>query len=114
VRIGIDDFGVGHSSISHLHELPVQIMKIHGSFVARMMDGGPSPVPAMIAMGHDLGFVTIAEGVEDEAAYRRLGELGCDDGQGYWMARPADAATTSAFLAGPGIVLPAAAGEPRV
>ena len=105
VRIGLDDFGAGHSSLSHLHELPVQVMKIDGSFVRRMMDGGPSPVPAMVAMGHDMGFVTIAEGVEDEAVYRRLGELGCDYGQGYWMARPADAATTSAFLTGSGVVL---------
>jgi EAL domain-containing protein (putative c-di-GMP-specific phosphodiesterase class I) len=105
VRIGLDDFGAGHSSISHLHELPVQVMKIHGSFVSRLMDGGPSPVPAMIAMGHDMGFVTIAEGVEDETVYRRLGALGCDYGQGYWMAPPADAATVSAFLTGPGVVL---------
>jgi diguanylate cyclase (GGDEF)-like protein/PAS domain S-box-containing protein len=104
VRIGLDDFGAGHSSLIHLHELPVQVMKIHGSFVRRLLDG-PSPVPAMVAMGHDMGFVTIAEGVEDERVYRRLAELGCDYGQGYWMARPDDAAATSAFLAGPGVVL---------
>ncbi len=113
VRIGLDDFGAGHSSLSHLHELPVQVMKIHGSFVRRMGDGGPSPVPALVAMGHDMGFVTIAEGVEDEAVYRRLGELGCDYGQGYWMARPADAAATSAFLNGPGVVLEPQNGESR-
>jgi len=106
VRIALDDFGAGFSSLSQLRELPVQILKIDGSFMQALTDGSrPSPVPAMITMGHDLGFVTIAEGVETEADYRRLGELGCDYGQGYWMARPGDAAGVSDFLTGPGVVL---------
>jgi EAL domain-containing protein (putative c-di-GMP-specific phosphodiesterase class I) len=106
VRIALDDFGTGTSSLSQLHELPVQVLKIDGTFIRALMAGDrPSPVPAMIAMGHDMGFVTIAEGVETEADYRRLGELGCDYGQGYWMAEPADSTTISEFLVGPGVVL---------
>ena len=99
VRIALDDFGTGFCSLSYLHELPAEIVKIDRSFVQRLNVGNDRGlVPSIIAMSHDLGMSAVAEGIEDEETYELLRLMGCDYGQGYYMAKPADAVTITAFL----------------
>jgi diguanylate cyclase (GGDEF)-like protein/PAS domain S-box-containing protein len=99
VRIALDDFGTGFCSLSYLHELPAEIVKIDRSFVQRLNVGNDRGlVPSIIAMSHDLGMSAVAEGIEDEETYELLRLMGCDYGQGYHMAKPADAVTITAFL----------------
>jgi diguanylate cyclase (GGDEF)-like protein len=90
VRIAIDDFGVGSTSLRLLHQLPVDVLKIDRSFVS---GSGWDPrrdslVRAIIDMGHALDLEIVAEGVETEAQARRLRELGCDALQGFLFCRP--------------------------
>jgi diguanylate cyclase (GGDEF)-like protein/PAS domain S-box-containing protein len=92
VRIAIDDFGTGYSSLAYLHRLPIDILKIDKSFVDRLIDGNEEAVlaEAIIQIGHALGMLIVAEGVEEEFQRDRLGQMGCDLGQGFWFARPMD------------------------
>lgn len=93
VAIAIDDFGTGYSNLSYLQQLPVSVLKIDQAFV-RDMPTSPKDrllVKAMIAMGHDLGYRVVAEGIETQAAFDMLAEWGCDEGQGYLMSRPVTA-----------------------
>lgn len=86
----LDDFGVGFSSFSYLNALPVDYLKIDGSFI-RDLDTNPKQravVQAMNAVGHALGKETIAEFVENEAILRILQEIGVDCGQGYYFGKP--------------------------
>jgi EAL domain-containing protein (putative c-di-GMP-specific phosphodiesterase class I)/GGDEF domain-containing protein len=90
IPIAIDDFGTGYSSLSYLQEIPAAVVKIDRSFITglgRQARAG-TLVGAMIAMAHDLGYRVVAEGVEDAAARRCLARLGCDEIQGYLVARP--------------------------
>jgi diguanylate cyclase (GGDEF)-like protein len=90
VRVSVDDFGTGHSSLSYLNELPLDEIKIDRSFISRLA-GDPqtsSIVRAAIDLGHALGLDAVAEGVEDEATLERLALLGCDLAQGYFIAKP--------------------------
>jgi len=90
LRISIDDFGAGHSSLSYLKKLPASEIKldrtllqdIHSSDSARMI------VETAISMGHGLGFQVVAEGVETEQAASLLQGMGADLLQGYWLCRP--------------------------
>lgn len=93
VEIAIDDFGTGYSNLSYLQQLPVSVLKIDQAFVRDMVTSGKDRllVKTMIAMGHDLGYRVVAEGIETQAAYDMLGEWGCDEGQGYLMSRPVSA-----------------------
>jgi diguanylate cyclase (GGDEF)-like protein len=90
VRLAIDDFGSGHSSLGYLKRLPVDVLKIDKSFVMQMGQdpGDAAIVRSAIDVGHSLGLEVVAEGVEDERAKRRLEELGCDAFQGYYLGRP--------------------------
>jgi EAL domain-containing protein (putative c-di-GMP-specific phosphodiesterase class I) len=92
VRIAIDDFGTGYSSLAYLHRLPIDILKIDKSFVDRLIDGNEEAVlaEAIIQIGHALGMQIVAEGIEEEFQRDRLGQMGCDLGQGYWFAHPVD------------------------
>lgn len=88
--IAIDDFGVGHSSLGRLSKLPVDVLKIDGSFVDPITDPD-AEVPlleAIIAMGHALGARVVAERVETEAQARVLERYGCDFAQGWLFGRP--------------------------
>lgn len=91
VRLAIDDFGKGYSSLYHLQALPFDELKIDKSFVRSMLHERESRkiVAAMIGLGHSLGLVTIAEGIEDRAEAAMLARLGCDGGQGWLYGRPA-------------------------
>jgi diguanylate cyclase (GGDEF)-like protein len=93
VRIAIDDFGTGFSSLSQLRALPVDEIKIDRSFVTKM-ETNPSDeilVKSIVELGRNLGLTVTAEGIETEAVNSRLTELGCDFGQGFFIARPAAA-----------------------
>jgi len=89
VRISIDDFGTGYSSLAYLKSLPVQELKIDKSFVMNLSKSPDNEkiVRTIIDLGHNFDLKIVAEGVEDRETYRRLVELGCDQAQGYHMAR---------------------------
>jgi diguanylate cyclase (GGDEF)-like protein len=88
-RLAIDDFGTGHSALSQLKRLPVDELKIDKSFVTRNDDAKDDAIlRATIDLAHQLGLNVVAEGVEDEAAIARLGELGCEHAQGYGIGKP--------------------------
>ena len=93
VSLAIDDFGAGHSSLGYLKRLPVDVLKIDKSFVMGMSrdENDEVIVRSTIDLGHNLGLHVVAEGVEDSASWRRLGELRCDTAQGYHLGKPAPA-----------------------
>jgi len=99
VRLVIDDFGKGYSSLSYLRRLPVDEIKIDRSFIIGMADGEDDTlVRCMIDLAHNLGMTVVAEGVESEAVYQQLGELNCDAAQGYYLMKPSSAAAVAGWL----------------
>lgn len=90
LRIAIDDFGLGYSSMAFLRELPVDEVKIDRSFVFGMLKDprDASIVEATIRLCRGLGLAVTAEGIEDEATYARLQAAGCTYAQGFYLARP--------------------------
>ncbi len=92
VSIALDDFGTGYSSLAYLRRLPVERLKIDRSFVQSMHqdEGDMVLVRTIIAMGHGLGMIVLAEGVETQAQFESLESLGCDEIQGYLLGRPLD------------------------
>ena len=93
VRISIDDFGVGYTSLSQLKTLPVTELKIDKSFVLTMMQDRSNAliVNSIVELGHNLGLSIVAEGVESEHAFTALSTYGCDVAQGYLLSRPVPA-----------------------
>jgi diguanylate cyclase (GGDEF)-like protein len=94
VRVVIDDFGTGYFSLSHLRQFPVDILKIASEFV-QVPDTDSKTAAlagAIVAMGGSLGIKTVAEGIETAEQAARMRELGCSYGQGYFFAKPVDAA----------------------
>ena len=98
VRLALDDFGTGYSALSYLRLLPVDLIKIDRSFVARLADSprDRAIVEGIISLAHALGLVVVAEGVERNDEARALVELGCDLAQGFLFARPAEGLPTGA------------------
>lgn len=90
VTVSIDDFGTGYSSMAYLQKLLVAKIKIDKSFVMQMGKGGNEEVivRSTIELAHNLGLKAVAEGVEDQATWDRLREMGCDSAQGYFMSKP--------------------------
>lgn len=104
VRISIDDFGVGYSSMSQLLELPVDELKIDKSFVLAM-EKDPraiSLIRSMVEMARALGLVTIAEGIESASNYDALQLVGADIIQGDYVAKPLTSDELDEFLRGEG------------
>jgi diguanylate cyclase (GGDEF)-like protein len=99
VRVAVDDFGVGHSSLSHLRNFPVDILKIDKSFIDALPQGGGQLARALIQMGELLGLDVIAEGIEHQSQLDELRVLGCEHGQGYLFATPMRAPLLLARLA---------------
>ena len=101
VRISVDDFGVGQSSLAYLRDLPVSEVKIDKCFVRTMglADGKADDKIArsIIDLGRNLELDVVAEGVEDELAFLQLRDLGCGIAQGYFIARPLPAADFDAW-----------------
>ena len=100
IRISLDDFGTGFSSLTNLRQLPIDELKIDKSFVMGMTasEADTTIVRTMVDLAHNLGKQVCAEGVEDELTWRRLGEMGCDLAQGYWISKPLPAEDFLAWL----------------
>ncbi|MEM9404042.1 MAG: EAL domain-containing protein [Pseudomonadota bacterium] len=90
VRISMDDFGTGHSSLGQLRNLPLHELKIDRCFVQSLSEDARNEpiVRTTIELARDLGLEVVAEGVEDENTIRRLAELGCHQAQGYFIGKP--------------------------
>ena len=90
VRISIDDFGTGHSSLAQLRNIPLHELKIDRSFVTNMLEDkqNDSIVRATLELAHSMELEVCAEGVENEDTLRRLSSIGCEQAQGYYMSRP--------------------------
>jgi EAL domain-containing protein (putative c-di-GMP-specific phosphodiesterase class I) len=90
VRIAIDDFGAGYSSLGYIRQFPVDILKVDRSFIDRIDKGEEelALAAAIIDIAKVLNLRPVAEGVERAEQLERLLELGCDSAQGYYFARP--------------------------
>jgi predicted signal transduction protein with EAL and GGDEF domain len=99
----IDDFGTGYSSLAHLKQLPVHAIKIDRSFVIGMEDdeNDATIVRSAIDLAKNLGLTVVAEGVESEATWARLSDLGCDLVQGHYFSRPQPPDELELWLAEP-------------
>jgi EAL domain-containing protein (putative c-di-GMP-specific phosphodiesterase class I) len=105
VRLVLDDFGTGWSSLAYLRHLPLDTIKIDRSFVTELDDADRNVaiVQAVLSLAHGLGINVVAEGIETPRQARRLRELGCDLGQGYMWSRPLTPERIEAALStGPG------------
>jgi EAL domain-containing protein (putative c-di-GMP-specific phosphodiesterase class I) len=101
VRVAIDDFGSGYTSLSQLKQLPVDALKIDRGLVADILenDKDDAIAAAIIGLAHRLGVSVLAEGIETSEVWARLQALGCDEGQGYHLARPLPASELEVWIA---------------
>ena len=90
VSLAIDDFGTGYSSLSYIKQFPIQHLKVDQSFIRGMVDDAPTEAitKTIIDLGHSLNLKVIAEGVETQEQLDCLRAFGCDEVQGYYLARP--------------------------
>ncbi len=100
VGVSLDDFGVGHSSLTQLSQLPFSEVKIDHSIGASLPKSadGRSMARAIIDLGHQFGMKVCCEGVENAAALEFLHQAGCDHAQGYHLARPMTAAALADWI----------------
>lgn len=100
VRVAIDDFGVGYSSLSYVKNFPVDTLKIDRSFIANLAADSRDRaiVQAIIALAASLNLKVVAEGVEDARQLTCLRTNGCDEAQGYFFSRPVDSDAFEALL----------------
>ena len=100
IKISIDDFGIGYSSLSYLRKLPVVQIKVDKSFVINMTqnEGDAKIVYSTIQLAHNLGLEVVAEGVETQEILDRLIKMGCDAAQGYYISRPIPAEELTRWL----------------
>jgi len=111
ISVSLDDFGTGYSSLIQLRQLPYSEIKIDQCFVKDSARSSESRliVKAVIDLAHGMGLSATAEGVEDERTLNLLGELGCDEAQGYFVARPMRGADLVEWLFRSGRPFPTAA-----
>jgi diguanylate cyclase (GGDEF)-like protein len=102
VRLAIDDFGTGYASLAYLRGLPVDILKIDPSFVAGLGHDDTLTLltRTIVQVGHDLGIMVVAEGIENQRQLGVLRELGCGYGQGFLVARPMAAPGVESLING--------------
>ncbi|MFL6626890.1 MAG: putative bifunctional diguanylate cyclase/phosphodiesterase [Vitreoscilla sp.] len=102
VRFAIDDFGTGYSNLAYLKRFEVERLKIDQTFVRRLTDDvqDQAIVRAIVQMASSLNLFTVAEGVEDGATLALLGDLGCQQGQGFHWSPAVPAVEFEAFLRG--------------
>ncbi len=99
IRLSLDDYGSGYSSLAHIKRLPITEVKIDKSFVLGMArdPGDRVIVRSTIELGHNLGLSVVAEGVESLETLRDLATLGCDRAQGFWVSGPLPGAEVVAW-----------------
>ena len=97
ICLALDDFGTGYASLSYLQEYPFDFIKIDKSFISNIENSHTQRaiVEAILDLGNALNMQVIAEGIETEGQRDVLLDMGCENGQGYWLSKPmpADAAT---------------------
>ena len=100
IPIAVDDFGTGHSSLAYLNQLPISTVKIDKSLVRgiRTSESAREIVRATIRLAHALDFTVVAEGIEDAETLDLVRSFGCDQVQGFHVARPASAVEASLLL----------------
>ena len=100
LRLAVDDFGTGQSSLSHLSRLPVDSLKIDRSFIHQMQWGSDDSavVRAVVQLGASLRKVVVADGIESAAQMAQLRDMGCAFGQGFYLGTPLSAVDASALL----------------
>jgi len=100
IRMCLDDFGTGYSSLANLRRLPIDLLKIDGSFLKSVPEeeDASAIVHAIITMGHSLGMRVLAEGVERESQCEFLSRHMCDELQGYYVSEPIPADAMTDFL----------------
>ncbi len=103
IQLSLDDFGTGFSSLSYLHRFALDALKIDRSFTTKIADGRKNfeIVQAIISLSHNLGMEVTAEGIETAEQLAQLRALGCDRGQGYYLAPPLTAAEAAQLLRQP-------------
>ena len=103
VRLAMDDFGKGYSSLSYLHDFPFDTLKIDRSFVERLGVGGKHAqiVRTIVMLADSLGMDVVAEGVETVGQLSQLRDVGCRSAQGYYFARPMKCPDATALIADP-------------
>jgi diguanylate cyclase (GGDEF)-like protein len=104
VNLALDNFGRGRSSLLSLRELPVDMLKIHQSFVSPLgsnpRNGDGAAIGAVVELGHALGLSVIAEGVETDHQLAHLRDLGCDGAQGFLFSQPVPETAVRDLLGG--------------
>ncbi len=100
IRVSLDDFGTGQSSLGRLRDFQFDKLKIDRAFVSSILDDRPSEhiIRAILAMCEGLGMDVVAEGIEEEGQADRLVQFGCKGGQGYFFGKPVDAQATLGYL----------------
>ena len=100
LKLSIDDYGTGYSSLTQLKQLPVDELKIDRSFIQQLMINGDDRtiVNSTLQLAHSLGLSVVAEGIEDKATLSWLKQRGCEMAQGYYLSRPIDADALSQWL----------------
>jgi len=100
VRISVDDYGTGYSSLAYIGHLPIDELKIDRSFIAGLRSSATNAaiVRSTIALGHDLGMGVVAEGVEAQPTWDVVAALGCDTVQGYLVSKPLSAAALEKWI----------------
>jgi diguanylate cyclase (GGDEF)-like protein len=99
VRISIDDFGTGHSSLAQIRNIPLHELKIDKSFIMTIMDDPQNEaiVKTTVDLAHNLELSVVVEGVENETIMRRVAALGCEQAQGYFLSKPVPADELAAW-----------------
>ena len=100
VKVGIDDFGTGHSSLGYLQHFAIDTLKIDRSFISQMENGSKEVeiIQAVVTLAHNLGFDVVAEGIETIQQRDSLNSLGCEFGQGFYFCRAVDGSDVEALL----------------
>lgn len=112
VRLSLDDFGTGFSSLCRLRQFPFHSLKIDRSFVSRMVEDSETReiVRIILMLAHNLGMKVVAEGIEQPEQMGMLLEFGCELGQGYLFSRPVESGQIEALLRHQGKPVPPNAG----
>lgn len=90
VRISVDDYGTGYSSLAYLKSLPIDTLKIDRTFISQMMTNNHDEiiVNSTVQLAHNLGLKVTAEGIENASLIKALETIGCDKGQGFYFCKP--------------------------